>query len=84
MHGSFDKQPRDSESVYRNWSMKLIALPILAAVALIAFAVSHPDSSRWIAQAVEAEFASTDLVPDLAPPTRIALPSNEVRILTAY
>jgi hypothetical protein len=84
MHGSFDKQPRDSESVYRNWSMKLIALPILAAVALIAFAVSHPDASRWIAQAVEAEFASTDLVPDLAPPTRIALPSNEIRTVKAY
>ena len=79
MPGSFDQQPRGSESVYRNWGMKLIALPVLAAVALIAFVVSHPDSSRWIAQAVEAEFASTDLVPDLARPTRIALPSNEIR-----
>jgi hypothetical protein len=84
MHGSFDNQPRDSESVYRNWSMKLIALPILAAVALIAFAVSHPDSTRWIAQAVEAEFAGTDLVPDIAPPTRLALPSNEIRTVNAY
>ena len=84
MHGSLDKQPRDSESVYRNWSMKLIALPILAAIALIAFAVSHPDASRWIAQAVEAEFSNTDLVPDLAPPTRLALPSNEIRTINAY
>ena len=84
MHGSFDKQPRDSESVYRNWSMKLIALPILAAVALMAFTVSHPDASRWIAQAVEAEFAGTDLVPDIAPPTRLALPSNEIQTVKAY
>ncbi len=84
MHGSFDKQPPDRESVYRNWSMKVIALPILAAVALMAFAVSHPDAPRWIAQAVEAEFASTDLVPDIAPPTRLALPSNEIRTVEVY
>ncbi|MEP6839658.1 MAG: hypothetical protein ABJA75_16495 [Bradyrhizobium sp.] len=84
MHGSFDKQPRDSESVYRNWSMKLIALPILAAVALIAFAFSHPDASRWIAQAVDAEFVSTDLVQDIAPPTRVAPPSNEIRTVKVY
>ena len=84
MHGSFDKQPRDSESVYRNWNMKLIALPILAVVALIAFAISHPGASRWIAEAAQAEFVGTDLVPDIAPPTRLAQPRNELRTVKAY
>ncbi len=84
MHGSIDKQPRDGKSVYRNWSMNLIALPILAVVALIAFAISHPGASRWIAEAVEAEFVSTDLVPEIAPPTRVAQPSNEIRTVKAY
>ena len=84
MHGSSEKQPRDGKSVYRNWSMRLIALPILAVVALIAFAVSHPNASRWIAEAVEAEFASTDLTPEIAPPTRVAQPSNEIRTVKAY
>jgi hypothetical protein len=84
MHGSFDKQPRGSQSAYRNWSMKLIALPILAAVALIAFAISHPGASRWIAEAAQAEFVGTDLVPDIAPPTRLAQPSNDIRTVEAY
>jgi hypothetical protein len=84
MHGSSDKQPRGSKSVYRNWSMNLIALPILAVVALMAFAISHPGASRWIAEAVEAEFASTDLVTEIAPPTRVAQPSNEIRTVKAY
>ena len=84
MHGSFDKQPRDGQSAYRNWNMKLIALPILGVVALVAFIVSHPAASKWISDAAQAEFAYTDLAPDLAPPTRMAQPNNEVRTVKAY
>jgi hypothetical protein len=84
MSGSFDKQPRDSQSVYRNWSMKLIALPILGVVALIAFAISHPGVSKWISDAAQAEFVGSDFVPELAPPTRVAQPNNEVRTVKAY
>ena len=83
MHGSFD-QPREGKSAYRNWNMKLIALPILGVVALIAFVISHPEASKWIADAAQAEFVSTDFVPDLAPPTRIAQPTNEIRTVKAY
>ena len=84
MHGPFERQPRDSHTVYRSWTMKLVALPILFAVALIAFAVSHPEASRWISEAAQAEFAGADFVPDLAPPTRIAQPANQVRTVKAY
>ena len=84
MPGPFDKQPRDSKSVYRNWKMKLIALPILGVVAMIAFAVSHPSASRWISNAVQAEFAGTDFVPELTPPARTLQPNNEVRTVKAY
>ncbi len=84
MHGSFDKQPRDSESVYRNWSIKLIALPILAVVALIAFAVSHPGASRWISEAVQAEYGVPDGVLEIGPPTRIAQPGNVTRSVKPY
>ena len=84
MHGSFDQQPREGKSAYRNWNMKLIALPILGVVAVIAFVVSHPGASKWIADAAQAEFAGTEFVPDLAPPTRIAQPSNEIRTVKAY
>ena len=83
MHGPLDKQPRDSKSVYRNWDIKLFALPILLVVALIGFAVSHPGVSKWISDAAQAEFVGTDLVPDLAPPTRLAQPTNEIRTVKA-
>jgi hypothetical protein len=84
MPGPLEKQPRDSKSVYRNWDIKLFALPILLVVALIGFAVSHPGASRWISEAAQAEFVGTDLVPDLAPPTRVAQPTNEIRTVKAY
>jgi hypothetical protein len=84
MHGPLEKQPRDSKSAYRNWDIKLFALPILLVVALIGFAVSHPGASKWISDAAQAEFVGTDLVPDLAPPTRLAQPTNEIRTVKAY
>lgn len=84
MHGSFDPQPREGKSAYRNWDMKLIALPILGAVAVIAFVVSHPGASKWIADAAQAEFAGTEFVPDLAPPTQLAQPNNQIRTVKAY
>jgi hypothetical protein len=83
MHGSLDKQPQDDQSVGRRWDVKLVALPILVVIALIGMAVSHPSASRWIAEAAQAEFVGTDLVPDLAP-TRLAQPTNEIRTVKAY
>ena len=82
MHGPLEKQPRDSKSVYRNWDIKLFALPVLLVVALIGFAVSHPGVSKWISDAAQAEFVGT--LPDLAPPTRVAQPTNEIRTVKAY
>lgn len=84
MHGSFEKQPREGQSAYRNWNMKPIALPILGLVAVIAFVVSHPETSKWIADAARAEFVNTDLAPDPAPPTHVAQPNNQIRTVKAY
>ncbi|MBN8989061.1 MAG: hypothetical protein J0H42_12500 [Rhizobiales bacterium] len=79
MQGPVDKQPRDNRSAYRNWDIKLFALPVLLAAALIGFVVSHPGVSKWVADAVQAEFAGTDIVPDATPPTRVAGPKSEIR-----
>ena len=88
MHGSLDNQPndskKDSKSVYRAWDMKLVALPILIVVALIGMAITHPSASKWVSDAVRAEFVGTDLVPDLAPQPRVAQPTNEIRTVKAY
>ena len=54
MQGPVEKQPRDVRSVYRNWDIKLFALPVLLAAALIAFVVSHPGAFKWITDAAQA------------------------------
>ena len=88
MHGSFDKPPQDEQSNYQSFSIKLVALPVLLVIALIGMLVGHPSASKWISDAAQAEFASQfigpDIVPDLAPPTRVAQPSNEIRRVNAY
>jgi hypothetical protein len=83
MHGPFEKSPKGEQNIYQNWSMKLFALPLLLAIALIGYVVSHPDVAKWVADGVQAEFASTSVVPDLVSPTRIAQPSNQVNTVTA-
>jgi len=83
MQGPVEKQRRGGKSAYRNWDLKLLALPVLLGVALIGFAVSHPGVSKWVSEAAQAEFAGTD-VPDLAPSTRFAQPTNEIRTVKAY
>ena len=80
MHGPLEKQPRDAKSAYRNWDIKLYALPILLVVALISFVVSHPSASKWISDAAQVEFVGTDLTP----PTVVAQPTNEIRTVKAY
>ena len=62
MHGSIDKSPQADQSIYRSWNIKLIALPVLLVIALIGYAVSHPDVSRWISEAVQAEFVVVEIV----------------------
>ena len=83
MHGSFDGSPQDDQSSSHRWDIKLVALPILVVIAVAGLAVSHPNASRWISEAVQAEFVGTDFVPDLAP-TRLAQPTNEIRIVKTY
>ena len=83
MHGSIDKSQQANQSIYRSWNIKLIALPVLLVIALIGFAVSHPDVSRWISEAVQAEFVGTDL-PDLAPPKQLAQPANQIHNVLAH
>jgi hypothetical protein len=79
MHGSFDKQ-QDDGSVYRSFSIKLVALPVLIVVALIGMAVSHPSAVSWISDAAQAEFGGSEFVgTQPAPPTQLARPNNQIR-----
>lgn len=84
MQGPVEKQPRGNRSAYQNGDLRLFAVPVFLAAALIGFVVSHPGVSKWVADAVQAEFASTDLVPDVAPATGFAGPKKDIRTVKAY
>ena len=83
MQNPVDKQSPASRNPYRNWDIKLFALPVLLAAALIGFVVSHPEISRWVADSVQAEFAGSDFVPEVAP-TRVAEPKSEIRTVKLH
>ena len=84
MQGPFEKSPKGEPNIYQNWSMKLFALPLLLAIALIGYFISHPDVAKWVADGVQAEFVGTDIVPDLAPPKRVAQPTEQIRTVRAH
>jgi hypothetical protein len=81
MHGSFDNQPQGHKISDRTWSVKLVALPVLVAVALIGMAVSHPSITKWISDALQAEHAGSDFVTD-GVPTQLAQPKSMRRAST--
>ena len=72
MHGPFDESAKDKPNIYRNWSMKLIALPLLLAIALIGYVVRHTGVIKWMTDGVQAEFVGTDRIPDVKPPKQMA------------
>jgi hypothetical protein len=76
MHGPFDKSPKGEPNIYQNWSMKLVALPLLLAIALIGYVVSHPSVVRWVTHGVQAESADTDIGTDRASSKRVAQPTK--------
>ena len=57
MHGPFDKTTKGEPNIYQSWSMKLFALPLLLAIALIGYIVSHPDIAKWVADGVQASLS---------------------------
>ena len=63
MHGRFDRPGESRNRFDRRWSIGLLALPVLFAIALVALAVTQPAASNWISQAAQAEFAGTFVAP---------------------
>src|SRR5262249_44856155 len=82
MHGPFDKSSKGEPNIYQSWSIKLVALPLLLAIALIGYVVSHPHVVRWVADGVQAELADIGIGPDGVLPKRGAQPSNQARAIT--
>jgi hypothetical protein len=59
------------------------ALPILVVIALIGLALAQPAASKWISEAVQAEFGGGNLTPEIAP-VELARPAMQIRTVTAY
>jgi hypothetical protein len=68
--------------LYRDWGIGIFVLPVLVAIALVGLVLTHPTASRWISEAVEAEFASGIYEPGVAP-TQVAQPPAAIRTVRA-
>ena len=79
MHGTFEKsrEVRDN-NVRRSSGVGFLAVPVVIAVALVGLAIAKPAVSTWIAEAAQAEFAGSVMMPEAAP-TQLARPASEVR-----
>jgi hypothetical protein len=79
MQDSFDKSGDSTlKRIYRDWGIGVFLLPVLIVITLIGASVFHQGSANWIAEAAQAEFVGTDLVPDVAP-TKVAQPVRETQ-----
>lgn len=82
MQGSFKKSGETDYRIYQSRGAAFYALPLLLAVALTGMVITYPAASAWISQGVQAEFAGSDLVPDVAP-TQLAKPPAEIKTVRA-
>jgi hypothetical protein len=83
MHGSFDRSGQSGDRTQRSWSIGFFAFPILLVIALIGLVIAQPAASRWISEAVQAEFGGGNLTPEIAP-VQLAKPTMQVRSVRAY
>jgi hypothetical protein len=82
MGDMFNKSGKVVSRIYRTWGIGVFALPVLIAVALVGLILSRPGISNWMPEAVETEFATPDLSPDVAP-KQLAQPATAVRTVRA-
>jgi hypothetical protein len=82
MHGSLDKSGKEKDGIYQRWGIGFLALPALLAITLIGLAILQPAASNWISEAVQAEVAVFNAMPEFAP-NQLARPAMEIRTVRA-
>jgi hypothetical protein len=81
MHGTFER-PYDRESrVRRSAGTSFLILPIFLVIVVVALTIVQPNTSNWIAEAVQAEFVGD--TPSELSPTQLAQPAAEPRSTTS-
>ena len=83
MHGSFDRPGQSGNRTQRSWSIGFFAFPILLVIALGGLVLAQPAASKWISEAVQAEFGGGNLTPEIAP-VQLAKPAVQIRSVRAY
>jgi hypothetical protein len=83
MHGSLDRSGQPGKHTQRSWSVGFFAFPVLLVIALVGLALAQPAASKWISEAVQAEFGGADLTPEIAP-VQLVKPAMRIRTVTAY
>jgi len=76
MHGSFDPSPQDDQSIYRNWNIKLIAVPVLLSDRADRICRQPSRHLKWISEAVQAS-SSTPIWCRICSAKQLAQPSNQ-------
>jgi len=75
MHGTFDRLAKNTDRDHRSWDVRVLAIPTLLGIAMVALLLTQPAASRWISEAAQAEFAASLVTPEPAP-TQLAQPVN--------
>jgi hypothetical protein len=84
MHGRFDRSDETSDkSITRSFGIGIVVLPVLLAAFLLGLAITRPDVSRWISEAVQAEFAASGQATG-GVPAEVGQPARQVRTVKAH
>src|SRR5579864_1409538 len=79
MHGRFDKPDENDSRLSKDIGTGFLVLPILVAIVLVALMIIQPNTSTWIAEAVQAEFVGN--TPSELSPTQFAQPAADPRFV---
>ena len=81
MPRAFDKLDRQENSTQWKWIAGVAATFFM--LPLVALMSNSPTASNWVSEAVQAEFASSNMTPQQAP-VQTAQPGNPMRTVRAY
>jgi hypothetical protein len=84
MRGRFDGSDETTDkSIFRNWGIGIVVLPVLLAAFLVGLVIAKPNVSAWIFEAEQAEFGTSGQAMG-GIPTQARQPAREARTVKAY
>jgi hypothetical protein len=81
MPRAFDKLDQQENRTQWKWTAGIAATFVV--LALFVLMSSSPTASNWVSDAVQAEFASSNMTPAQAP-VQTAQPGHQIRTVRAY